>query len=156
MRSSMLPAWATAFSHWACVLVRSISPNIRPISWAIRFIDSANCGLAAACCWISIAFLIESSCRSSIFFTVAVFFSADADELILSLVADLLRVPGVLDEVFGEFFLLADRFLDRAQALADLHLPLDAAFVFALNKPMNSLECQIAMTNNASHQEQRL
>ena len=74
IRSSMLPAWATAFSHWAWVWVRSISPNTRPISWAIRFIDSANCWLACACCWISIAFLIDSSCRSSIFFTAAVFF----------------------------------------------------------------------------------
>src|SRR5688500_15168606 len=35
---------------------------------------SANCRLASACFWISIAFFIDRSCRSSIFFTAAVFF----------------------------------------------------------------------------------
>jgi len=39
-------------------------------------------------------------------------------------------VLGVLDEVFGEFFLLADGFFDGAQSLADLHLAFDAPLVF--------------------------
>src|SRR5687768_8095799 len=76
IRSSMLPACATARSHCACVFVRSSSPKMRLISAAMTFMDSANCRELSACWWISIAFLIPSNCRSSIFFTAAVFFSA--------------------------------------------------------------------------------
>jgi hypothetical protein len=46
--------------------------------------------------------------------TVAVFFSALRMNG-MSLVADLLRVTRVLDEVLGELLLLPDRPLDRAQ-----------------------------------------
>jgi hypothetical protein len=59
--------------------------------------------------------------------------------LILALVADLLGVTGVLNEVLGKLLLLADRFLDRAYSLADLHLPLDAAFFFAFEQAHQNL-----------------
>jgi len=49
----------------------------------------------------------------------------------LLLIADALGVLGIFDEIVGELFLLADRPLDRPQVGLDLHLPLDAAFVFA-------------------------
>ena len=43
-------------------------------------------------------------------------------------------MTGVLDEVLGKFFLLPNRFLDRAHALADAHLALDTTLVFGLEK----------------------
>jgi hypothetical protein len=74
------------------------------------------------------------------FFDGGGLFECAADELVLLLVADFSRVLGVLDEVVGEFFLLADGFFDGAKALADLHLAFDSSFVFGFEKAHEFLE----------------
>jgi len=91
-----------------------------PISWAIRFIDSANSR------WPALLvdqhpFLIASICRSSIFLTAAVFLSAPRMNWYCCSSPIFRACCAFLMKSF-ENSPAAGSILDRAEALPDLHL----------------------------------
>ena len=110
----MLPAWATARSHWAWRLGQ-IHLAEDPADLAGHEVHRLGELLAGLGLLLDEHGVFDGEQLAfEHLFHGGGFLEGPADELVLLLIADLAGMLGILDKIVGELFLLTDGFLDCA------------------------------------------